>query len=513
MRQFTVRMVTIAAIAASAVLGLASAHAASDAPASNVAASDVAAVDVAGSGMATMAPLPHWAAAHPAAPPAPISSISDQILPMPGVPLSRTSPGLSLRAHAQAAREVDPQFLATRASLDAAEQGLAAADSARGPKVTLSATSFRTQRTEESRNFLGQRVENDNAFSSSNAMIQARQPIYRFRDQVNISQAEAQLEAARAVSMYAEQELQFRVTGRWVEVLAARELITIGEAALTASIESLTEIERRFRGGDATVQDVQQARARAIQTEAQLMDAKAQLDIAELNLRETVGPEAAIPLSFSVRGLSALRFVRMSTDVLFGQIEERNYEIISSRFQEEAARLEREKASSDRRPTLDAFVSVMKGNSETLTSIKDENRIGLQLSVPLYTHGAIGAAVAQADANYRKAQAQTRAVMMRLRSEALSANGTLDSLAIRVAAADRAAEAAGITLRAQQQGVKAGVTSRAEVAQATQELLAVRRQQVQIRREFAATWLKLQQVLSGFDEATLDHIEARLAMR
>jgi outer membrane protein TolC len=313
--------------------------------------------------------------------------------------------------------------------------------------------------------------------------------------------------------MYAEQELQFRVTGRWVEVLAARELITIGEAALTASIESLTEIERRFRGGDATVQDVQQARARAIQTEAQLMDAKAQLDIAELNLRETVGPEAAIPLSFSVRGLSALRFVRMSTDVLFGQIEERNYEIISSRFQEEAARLEREKASSDRRPTLDAFVSVMKGNSETLTSIKDENRIGLQLSVPLYTHGAIGAAVAQADANYRKAQAQTRAVMMRLRSEALSANGTLDSLAIRVAAADRAAEAAGITLRAQQQGVKAGVTSRAEVAQATQELLAVRRQQVQVRREFAASWLKLQQILSGFDESTLDHIEARLAMR
>ena len=460
-----------------------------------------------------LAPLPLWTQPDPAAPPAPITSISDQILPLPGIPLSRTSPGLSLRTHVQAAREVDPQFLATRASLDAAEQGLALADSARGPRVTFSATTFRTERTEQSRNILGRLTETNNGFSSNNAQIQARQPIYRYRDRVAIDQAGAQLEAARAVSMYAEQELQFRLVSRWVEVLAARELVTVGEAALTAAIESLTEIERRFRGGDATVQDMQQARARAVQTEAQLTDAKAQLDIAELNLRETVGPEAAIPQTFSVKGLAGLAFTRLSTEALFTRIEERNFEIISSRFQEEAARLERDKASSDRRPTLDAFVSVMKGNSETITSIKDENRVGLQLSVPLYTHGAIGASVAQADANYRKAQAQTRAVMMRLRSEALSANGSLESLAIRVAASDRAAEASAITLRAQQQSLKAGVASRAEVAQATQELLSVRRQQIQVRRDFAAAWLKLQQIVSGFDEAALDQIEARLAMR
>ena len=103
--------------------------------------------------------------------------------------------------------------------------------------------------------------------------------------------------------------------------------------------------------------------------------------------------------------------------------------------------------------------------------------------------------------------------MMRLRSEALSANGSLESLAIRVAASDRAAEASAITLRAQQQSLKAGVASRAEVAQATQELLSVRRQQIQVRRDFAAAWLKLQQIVSGFDEAALDQIEARLAMR
>lgn len=460
-----------------------------------------------------LAPLPLWTQPDPAAPPAPITSISDQILPLPGTPLSRTSPGLSLRTHAQAAREVDPQFLASRASLDAAEQGLALADSARGPKVSLSATTFRTQRTEESRNFLGQRIQANNDFSSNNVQIQARQPIYRFRDQVGISQAEAQLEAARALSMYAEQELHFRLVSRWVEVLAAREQVRVGEAVLAASIESLTEVERRFRGGDSTLQEVQQVRARTVQSEALLTDAKAQLDIAELNLRETVGPEAVIPQTLSIKGLAGLAFARLSTDALFSRIEERNFEIMSSRFQEEAARLEREKASSDRRPTLDAYVTLMKGNSDTLSSVKDENRIGLQLSVPLYTHGAIGASVAQADANYRRAQAQTRAVMMRLRSEALSANGSLESLTVRVAAIDRAADAAAISLRAQQQALRAGVASRAEVAQATQDMLSISRQQVQIRREFVSTWLKLQQIVSGFDDAVLDQIEARLTMR
>lgn len=414
--------------------------------------------------------------------------------------------------HFYAARKYDPQYLAAFAARDAAEQGLALADAAFGPKVSLSGSSFRTNRVEESTNFFGQKQEKGREFSSHLAQIQARQSIYRSRDHKTSLQAIAQAESAQSVLQYAEQDLAYRLLNRWVEVLAAREQVIFATEALTAANEYLKETERRQKSGESTIQELDLAKARAMQSDAQIAEARAQLEVAEILLADIAGPGARVPNALSIKGLNTLKHSRFSDQALMDLIEEQNFEVIAARFQEEAARLEREKASADRKPTLDAYVTVSKGENDSVSSVKDESRIGLQFSMPLYMSGAIDAAVAQADANYRKAQAQARATLLRVRSEALAANNSLLALGSRVVAADRSAQAAALVLQAQERGLRAGINSRAEVAQSRQELISAQRQQVAARRDYFTNWLKLQQTISSFNDPMLASIEAAMSL-
>jgi protease secretion system outer membrane protein len=280
--------------------------------------------------------------------------------------------------------------------------------------------------------------------------------------------------------------------------------------AYLASQEYLAEIDRRRQGGEATIQDLEQARARVMQAEALIEDAKARLLIADQALTLIAGPDQKVPPGVTMAFFSSLPVAFKSETEVIDKVERSNYEIISAKFQEEAAKLERDKARSDRLPTADAFASVTKGQNDSLNFIKDEQRFGIQLSVPLYTHGAIDASIAQADASYRKFQAQAKATAFRARNEALSAFNNLRALELRLKASDRIAEAAGTVLKAQRLGLKAGVSSRGEIAQSMSEMLAAHRERVLVRREYAVTWLKLQASAGALDLSLLEALQASL---
>jgi outer membrane protein TolC len=244
-----------------------------------------------------------------------------------------------------------------------------------------------------------------------------------------------------------------------------------------------------------------------MQSQAMLVEAKATLDISNQEFRHIAGPKAFVPDGVSIADVKAIQKAVISESQLSDAIDKQNPEIRSARYQEDAARFERDKAKADYFPTLEAYVSASRGDNDTNTSIKDEQRIGLQLSMPLYTHGAISSAVAQADANFRRAQAQTQSAVLRIRLEAISAQSLVRVLETRMVSADRSAEAARLSLRAAQQGVKAGVSSRSEVAQALQDFLGAQRQRVTVRKDYMVAWLRLQKALAELEESKMPAYE------
>ena len=407
----------------------------------------------------------------------------------------------------RSAKEFDPMYRAAMAAAQASEQELAGAESLIGPRVTLSSSAFKTERTEESTNFLGKTLQTDRQFNSRLTQIQARQPIYRHRDHVSIDQAQARKEAAQQALLAAEQDLHFRLLESWVDVLSSRELVLVYTQAVAAAEEQATEAERRRKAGETGVQDLEQARARLVQAQAMLLESRATLDIANQEFRHIAGPKAHVPEGFTIADLRAFQRTALNEQQLSDAVDAKNPEILSARHQEDAARFERDKAKADYFPTLEAYVSASRGDNDTNSSIKDEQRIGVQFSMPLYTHGAIGAAVAQADANFRRAQAQTHSTTLKIRLEAISSQTLVRVLETRMSAADRSAEATRLSLRAAQMGVKAGVSSRSEVAQALQEFLGAQRQRVTVRKDYFMAWLRLQKALAALEEPAVVQYE------
>lgn len=413
------------------------------------------------------------------------------------------SGGSTLSVQIQGAKSYDPAFIAAQANVEAARQAAKAAGSSLGPRVSLSISAFRNSRTEESRNVFGQTIEIERDFNTRNAALQARQPLYRKRDSLALVQADVQVMAAEKSLLFAEQDLYLRVASAWIETLSARALEATHNEALGAAKEVSLEVGRLRIGGESTVQDVEQANARVAQARALLQDAGARRSIAERALRYIVGADASIPLQVSMAFFRSLPLAYKTELTLVDRVELANAEIASSRAQEEAARLEFDKARSDRLPTIDAIATASKGENDTLNSVKDEYRIGLQLNVPLYTHGGIDASVAQANANYQKFMAQTNSTRFRVKSEALASLGGLQALEERISAADALTAASSVLLRAQRIGLSAGVATRGEVARSLMDLLAAQRERVLIRKEYAVTWLKLQTSTGAFDESTL----------
>lgn len=427
-------------------------------------------------------------------------------------PQTSVSPiaGEFLVAHIGLAKSLDPNYLAAIAAMEAAEKALDGAEAQLGPKVTLSMSIFKTERLEEVTSFSGQRSDIDRRFESRLNQLQARQPLYRKREFLGVEQAVAQVESARRTLKAAEQDLNLRVVLAWVEILTARANSAAFETSLRAAQDSLTEMGRRYKAGDATIQEVDQEQARVIQAQALIADAAAQQEIADQALRNIVGQSASVPRQLSLISFAPPTGRIDSQAELIELVDGQNQEIAAARFQEEASRLEREKARADHFPTLDAIATASQGRNDTLPSIKNEQRLGVQLSVPIYTYGAITAAVAQADANYRRAQAQTQSTILRVRTDALTAAGNLRAMNLRVEAADRLYQANLLSLKAQRIGLKAGVASRAEVARTMTDVLNSARQRVAVRKDQAIAWVRYVASISHFNEQLLETLQRGL---
>lgn len=417
----------------------------------------------------------------------------------------------TLSAVLESARTHDPTFRAAEFAVEAAKQEVSYAESALGPKVTFSANRFTTDRVEES-TVLGRVNRQERNFESELYQIQARQPIYRHRDRVTIKQAEAEFESVQYTFRQAEQDLAARSLEAWLNVLVARDIERAYQHVKLNAQELVLEAEKKLKAGEIGLQDLLQSKTDALQSEALHAESRAQLDVENQRLRLIAGSEAFVGSQYRLADPLRFPFVVLTEVQLAEQLESLNFEILASRLKENSAQLERDKVAADRYPTLDAYASTSKGDNDANSAIKDEQRLGVSLSVPLYTHGAISSAVAQADANYRKAMQQTRAVAFRVRAEAWAAQLGLQTALAKMSAADQAVSSAESLVKARELGLKAGVYSRGELAQARQELMGAIRQKALSRKDYAVTWLRLQRALSALTPATITAFEAQAAV-
>lgn len=395
-----------------------------------------------------------------------------------------------IAGHVSMARQRDGTYRAAVAAKEASWQAFQFSASALGLKVTASANGFYTDRTEESRTLAGS-SEISRHFNSSLAAITARQPIYRKKESVGVDQAAVQFQSSEALAKSAEQALFGRVFMAWVEVLTARDLLQLSRFALEQAELIRQEMERRYRAGDVSIDQFGVEVSRQQQRQAEMLEATARVQLAEQALTDLVGPDAVVPPGFSLETAGPNPLPDVSAVQIARLVDEQNSELIAARHNEEAARLERERLNADHLPTVDLYATVSKGENDTASYIRDESRIGLQITVPLYTSGGISASVAQADAQYRRAQAQAQALAVRLKAQAVSAVSKVQTSLIKIDATRVHVEATALRAESTRRGFLAGNKTRGDFARAESEYLAARQRRADEMLEYASAWTTL----------------------
>ena len=351
-------------------------------------------------------------------------------------------------------------------------------------------------------------------FENFRAGVEARQPIYRKQNLVQIEQSKTQVSQADKQYHLSQQTLILRTTQAYFEVLIAQDKIDLIGAQKTAILSQLDQAKATFEVGTATITDVNEAQARYDLIAAQEIAAINEFEIAKRSVEAITGgiPNklATVKPDIQVTALSQ----NMQDWQQVGSQNNLNIQI-----QQDALKLaeqEVERANAGHLPTLDAVASYTNSyanGSPSVFSAGNELKnatIGLQLEIPLYAGGAISSRARQAVLNKQKALDDIEIARRQTDLETQRAYFNLSSSIAQVKALNQALISSQSQLDSTQLGYEVGVRTSVDVLNAQQQLFSAKRDLLQARYNYLVNIIRLKAASGLVGEADLQDINQQL---
>lgn len=259
-------------------------------------------------------------------------------------------------------------------------------------------------------------VENKDEFPSGLVGAQLTQALYRPELWIERDQAKMRVTQARFGLDEAEDFLLIAVATAYFASLAAEDNQRLARAEKDAVTRQFDQIDGRFQTGLATEADFQTATAQRALVEAKLIESQTSIEASYTALEVIVGRP--------VRGLRVLpeNVVLASpepqrADEWAKRAREQNQKVLAIRLGREVAAQEIEKANRLRWPKLDLISRggyLDSGGGLTGDRTELEGRIGLSLTVPIYSGGQIDSTIRAAEAG----EARASALLLQAQAEA-----------------------------------------------------------------------------------------------
>jgi outer membrane protein len=383
----------------------------------------------------------------------------------------------------------NPALVAERARLRAIDEGVPLAESGNRPAVSARGTAGASRVDSNSA------VRNQNRLPKSVA-LSIDQPLYLGGRTGNaIREAEYNVQAGRARLTSAEQNVLVQVIGAYMSVLRDQALVDLNNNNTQVLRRHLDATRDRFRVGEITRTDVNQAEARLALSIAQGIRAKGDLDASRALYRDLVGdfpgmlePPPPPPVLLG----SAEDAVRLSM--------ENNPDIMAAEYLERAQAEQVEQNLAELLPTLSLQGSA--GRSlQTTSEISQNGTIEglLVLTVPLYQRGAEYATVRSSRQVLAQLRNQTEDTRREAVRTATSAWATLESARAQIGALQTAITASQVALEGVEREAQVGSRTLLDVLDAQQELLDSQVQLVVAQRDLMVAIFQLK---ATFGEVT-----------
>ncbi len=360
------------------------------------------------------------------------------------------------------------------------------------PTLDLSANHSwnRLNNTKSSPNFRGSGIQN---YWDNNFTLNLTQPLFRWNYWVELSQADNQIAQAEALYQDEIQNLMVRVAAAYFDILVAEESLTFTRAEKDAIGRQLEQAQERYNVGIISMVDVYEARAAFDKVKADEIKTQNELDNNKERLREIVGQ-----IELDLLGLNqSLPLNKPDPDDLnaWGKIaENQNLKVLAALNAAEVARKTIDIQRSGHYPTVDIVGAYgVTDNNSSFGLRGDQERVGVQLNLPLFAGGSVNSRTRQA--HYRHEQAkeklnETRRAVERQVKDAY--RGVIASIS-QVNALQAALTSMQSSLEATEAGLEVGTRTMIDVLASQRNLYEAKRNYARVRYDYLLNGLKLKQ--------------------
>ncbi|MGQ0620906.1 MAG: TolC family outer membrane protein [Panacagrimonas sp.] len=355
-------------------------------------------------------------------------------------------------------------------------------------------------------------VKSDADFGRALFGVGLTQALYRPDLWIEQDQAELRKTQGRFQLDSQEDTLLIAVASAYFAVLGSRDSARFAQAELAAVQRQLDQVRGRFDAGLATEADYQAAKAQQSLVAADLAEAQSRVEMAYAVL-DTAAGKPFRNLKVLPEGMVLSRPDPPNVADWIERSKLQNLNVLAARSSLELAKMDYEKARKARWPKVNAAAAAYyldSGGGVTGEREEVEERIGVQLDLPLYSGGSVTAAIALAEAGTARAQALLDAAVAAAGREAQIAY--LDSMAgiARVPALKDGVAAARSAESAISAGFDAGTRTTSEVLEAVEKRFEVERDYAAARYKFMLDSLRLKQAAGNLANADLSQFDRLL---
>jgi outer membrane protein len=347
--------------------------------------------------------------------------------------------------------------------------------------------------------------------SPYNLTVSATQTLLNWELWSRYSQADDQVAAAEVTYRSAQQQLALRVTEAYFNLLAAADSVRFADAEKRAVERQLELAKRRFEVGLSAVTDVQEAQARYDLTVAQMIEAEQALASAKVALSE-------------ITGTTDTRIVTLKEEIpLLGPnpdsvndwlktAAENNLDVASARIRSEIADKDVSINFAKHYPTLNLNGTAQTAESSGFNQGEyADNRVTLQVNVPIFAGGATQAGVRQARYTHDQRLAELEGTRRSVERTTRNAYQGVIAGVSRVKALKQAVVSNTTALEASEVGLEVGTRTAVDVLNAQRELYRAQRDYSKSRYDYLLNILRLKSAAGQLTAKDLNEIDGLLS--
>lgn len=399
----------------------------------------------------------------------------------------------------------DATFAGARASLTAGQERITQGRSGLLPFISASGANSRNTGDLQ----VDPAPKRDNDYHVSNYQVTLTQPLFNWASWQQYQQSKLVQAASEASYAQAQQDLIVRVAQAYFDVLTAQDFLTSTQAQKVATTEQLASAKRNFEVGTQTITDTHEAQAAYDLVVAQEFAAINDLENKRTALQVIVGqtPAELAPLR---AGVSIAGPQPAAMEPWVSSAEGQNYAVVGAQLQLEIAKREIERNRSGHYPTVNLVASSAHSH-QTSSSVANNNSIGVQWNVPLFSGFAVTSKVRESIALEDKArndlEATRRAAAQGARQAYLGVNSGL----AQVKALEAAEVSSKSSLDSNKLGYQVGVRINIDVLNAQKLLYSTQQSLAKARYDTIMAGLRLKAAAGSLKPADLETVNALLA--